>query len=40
VGGTGAPADVRKLSREPVEASWVQWNEEQDYAAYGGKAPR
>jgi hypothetical protein len=40
VGGTGAPADVRKLSREPVEASWVQWNEEQDYAGYGGKPPR
>jgi hypothetical protein len=40
VGGTGAPADVRKLSREPVEASWVQWNEEQDYAAYGGKPPK
>ena len=40
VGPTGAPADVRKLSREPVEASWVLWNEEQDYAAYGGKPPR
>ena len=40
VGPTGAPADVRKLSREPVEASWVLWNEEQDYAAYGGKSPR
>lgn len=40
VGGTGAPADVRRLSREPVEASWVQWNEEQDYAAYGGKHPK
>jgi len=35
-----APADVRKLSREAVEASWVLWNEEQDYAAYGGKSPR
>jgi len=40
VGPTGAPADVRKLSREAVEASWVLWNEEQDYAAYGGKSPR
>jgi hypothetical protein len=40
VGPSGAPADVRKLSREPVEAPWVLWNEEQDYAAYGGKSPR
>ncbi len=40
VGATGAPADIRKLSREPVEELWVQWNEEQDYAAYGGKPPR
>ena len=30
----------RPLSREEAEAPWVLWNEEQDYVAYGGKAPQ
>ncbi len=29
----------RKITREEGEGLWVLWNEEQDYVAYGGKAP-
>jgi hypothetical protein len=34
------PPENRKISREEGEGLWVLWNEEQDYVAYGGKAPQ
>lgn len=37
---SGPPAENRKISRELAENSWLLWNEEQDYVAYGGKAPQ
>src|SRR5258705_376670 len=36
----GPPAENRKITREQGEGLWVLWNEEQDYVAYGGKAPQ
>ena len=35
----GAPPENRKITKEEGEGPWVLWNEEQDYVAYGGKAP-
>jgi hypothetical protein len=35
----GPPAENRPITRDPAENSWALWNEEQDYVAYGGKAP-
>ncbi len=36
----GAPGEVRKLTRDKLDADWVKWNEEQDLAGgYGGKPP-
>jgi hypothetical protein len=39
VPASGPPPDNRKITREEGEGLWVLWNEEQDYVAYGGKAP-
>jgi len=39
VPASGPPPEPRKLTKEEGEALWVLWNEEQDYVAYGGKAP-
>src|SRR6266545_1667662 len=39
VPAAGPPAENRKITREEGEGLWVLWNEEQDYVAYGGKAP-
>ena len=36
----GPPAENRPITRDPAENSWALWNEEQDYVAYGGKAPQ
>jgi FecR protein len=35
----GALPENRKITKEEGEGPWVLWNEEQDYVAYGGKAP-
>ncbi len=41
VSPTGAAGETRRLNREKVDAAWVLWNEEQDYAGpYGGKSPK
>jgi hypothetical protein len=37
---SGPPAENRKITRELAENNWALWNEEQDYVAYGGKAPQ
>jgi len=37
---SGPPAENRTITRELAENSWLLWNEEQDYVAYGGKAPQ
>jgi len=39
VPASGPPPDNRRITREEGEGLWVLWNEEQDYVAYGGKAP-
>ena len=39
VPASGPPLENRKITREEGEGLWVLWNEEQDYVAYGGKAP-
>jgi hypothetical protein len=39
VPASGPPPENRKITREEGEGLWVLWNEEQDYVAYGGKAP-
>ena len=39
VPASGLPPENRKITREEGEGLWVLWNEEQDYVAYGGKAP-
>lgn len=39
VPASGPPPEPRKLTKEEGEGLWVLWNEEQDYVAYGGKAP-
>ena len=39
VPASGQPPENRKITREEGEGLWVLWNEEQDYVAYGGKAP-
>jgi hypothetical protein len=39
VPAAGPPPENRKITREEGEGLWVLWNEEQDYVAYGGKAP-
>ena len=36
----GPPAENRPITRELAENNWALWNEEQDYVAYGGKAPQ
>lgn len=36
---SGPPPDNRNITKEEGEGLWVLWNEEQDYVAYGGKAP-
>jgi hypothetical protein len=36
----GPPAANRPITRDLAENSWALWNEEQDYVAYGGKAPQ
>lgn len=36
----GPPGEVRKLTRDKVDADWIKWNEDQDLAGgYGGKPP-
>ena len=39
VPASGPPAANRPITKEEGEGLWVLWNEEQDYVAYGGKAP-
>jgi hypothetical protein len=39
VPASGPPPENRKITKEEGEGLWVLWNEEQDYVAYGGKAP-
>jgi hypothetical protein len=39
VPASGPPPENRKVAKEEGEGLWVLWNEEQDYVAYGGKAP-
>lgn len=39
VPASGPPPENRKITKEEGEGPWVLWNEEQDYVAYGGKAP-
>ena len=39
VPATGPPPGNRTITKEEGEGLWVLWNEEQDYVAYGGKAP-
>jgi hypothetical protein len=39
VPASGPPPEIRKITKEEGEGLWVLWNEEQDYVAYGGKAP-
>jgi len=39
VPAAGPPTAIRAISKEEGEGPWVLWNEEQDYVAYGGKAP-
>ena len=36
---SGPPPQSRPITKEEGEGAWVLWNEEQDYVAYGGKAP-
>ncbi|HUG38293.1 MAG TPA: FecR domain-containing protein [Candidatus Limnocylindrales bacterium] len=40
VAAGGAPGAIQTLTREPTEASWLKWNEEQDASAYGGPPAR
>jgi hypothetical protein len=39
VPASGPPPQNRPITKEEGEGAWVLWNEEQDYVAYGGKAP-
>jgi hypothetical protein len=40
VPASGAPGPPVKLAVEPVEATWVRWNADQDFAGgYGGQKP-
>lgn len=39
VPASGPPPANRVITKEEGEGLWVLWNEEQDYVAYGGKAP-
>ena len=39
VPASGPPPQSRPITKEEGEGPWVLWNEEQDYVAYGGKAP-
>ena len=40
VPASGAPGPPVKLAIEPVEATWVRWNADQDFAGgYGGQKP-
>ena len=39
VPASGPSPENRKITKEEGEGLWVLWNEEQDYVAYGGKAP-
>jgi len=39
VSASAVAPELRNITKEEGEGRWVLWNEEQDYVAYGGKAP-
>lgn len=41
VSPAGAAGEMRRLTRDKLDAAWVLWNEEQDHAGpYGGSPPK